>query len=583
MKLRRENRKAVPMRFLNQLREHYGHRRVDEGFRLLQANKHLIDACGPQQINGGVFLGHFCQWLFIGFQAPDRIVELIKRFPASCRENLPLRDYLYLRLADGYAALVQGNGELQIHHLQAALEIEDDIKQKELKVTANFWIAACLRRLGRYRDALEYVYRARDAATDAKYRESRAVIQVLESWIYFEQGNATEAERLLAEAEKVLLKTDDYADRGYVYFIYGRIARRRGQYYEALRFFQRSIDEYSHRYGQGRSVARCLVNMAFVKRLLALRTQTKMDWETARRRRGGPAKLNITADSRRNNEKVHITKLREQGFEHLAKAKELCTQLSDYIGLVNIHTTAGYLHLDNGDFDQANTESDAAYQIAQRKADRVLLARTRILQSAVERAKFEELLEEGPGSVRYAQLAEEFARDALQNAQGTQNERLLAQAYVTLGLALCMGAANNTDEIWQYSEQAAALLKPEDQDYLSAELATLKKKVGSITVADPLLGEWSQGLVGNKTFSQINREFATIIIPNVWEREGRRISRTAARLSISPKKVRKILQARGLLPPKKPHKAIEPKQLRQRSRMSPKEPVGSAGKLTTRA
>jgi hypothetical protein len=54
--------------------------------------------------------------------------------------------------------------------------------------------------------------------------------------------------------------------------------------------------------------------------------------------------------------------------------------------------------------------------------------------------------------------------------------------------------------------------------------------------------------MGDKTFAEINKQFATIMISSVWEREGRRISRTAARLCISPKKVRKIPRVRGLLP-----------------------------------
>jgi hypothetical protein len=38
-----------------------------------------------------------------------------------------------------------------------------------------------------------------------------------------------------------------------------------------------------------------------------------------------------------------------------------------------------------------------------------------------------------------------------------------------------------------------------------------------------------------------------VIIPKVWEREERKVSRVAARLAISPKKVRRILIAAGLL------------------------------------
>jgi DNA-binding NtrC family response regulator len=61
------------------------------------------------------------------------------------------------------------------------------------------------------------------------------------------------------------------------------------------------------------------------------------------------------------------------------------------------------------------------------------------------------------------------------------------------------------------------------------------------------LRAWSQGVVGEKTFRQISDEFAEIIIPKVWEAEDRKIARVASRLSISPKKVRRILQKVGLL------------------------------------
>ena len=55
------------------------------------------------------------------------------------------------------------------------------------------------------------------------------------------------------------------------------------------------------------------------------------------------------------------------------------------------------------------------------------------------------------------------------------------------------------------------------------------------------------GMVGDKTFQQITEEFAAIIIPKVWEVEGRKVSRVASRLSVSPKKVRRILIRAGLL------------------------------------
>ena len=44
----------------------------------------------------------------------------------------------------------------------------------------------------------------------------------------------------------------------------------------------------------------------------------------------------------------------------------------------------------------------------------------------------------------------------------------------------------------------------------------------------------------------MTEEFARIIIPKVWEREGRKVSKVAEKLSISPKKVRRILHSAGV-------------------------------------
>jgi DNA-binding NtrC family response regulator len=54
---------------------------------------------------------------------------------------------------------------------------------------------------------------------------------------------------------------------------------------------------------------------------------------------------------------------------------------------------------------------------------------------------------------------------------------------------------------------------------------------------------WSAGIVENKTFQEMTEEFARMVIPKVWEREGRKVSRVAEKLSISPKKVRRILHS----------------------------------------
>jgi DNA-binding NtrC family response regulator len=84
-------------------------------------------------------------------------------------------------------------------------------------------------------------------------------------------------------------------------------------------------------------------------------------------------------------------------------------------------------------------------------------------------------------------------------------------------------------------------------DTAKDDLVLLKSHIVEAAGIHDMLRAWSEGMVGAKTFQQLSEEFAEIVIPKVWEREGRKISRVAQSLSISPKKVRRILRNTGQL------------------------------------
>ena len=86
-----------------------------------------------------------------------------------------------------------------------------------------------------------------------------------------------------------------------------------------------------------------------------------------------------------------------------------------------------------------------------------------------------------------------------------------------------------------------------DYDDLGEQLQLLKQKLARRGSVDPVLRSWTQGITGDKTFQQMTEQFAELVIPRVWEKEGRKISRVARRLSISPKKVRRVLNRLGKL------------------------------------
>ena len=536
----------IPDRFLKQLREDIAWRRIDSGLRSLAAHQELVESCDLRQKNAAILVGYFAQWVDIGFSGRELLKRLLSRFSSACHEQLSLLEYAHLRMADGLMAMSEEEFGKAIKCFESVLALEEEISDKQMISIANFWMGRCLRRQGRYDDALGYVAKGRELALRLKYPKMAAVMRVLEGWIAFQEGRPEEAARILGEAEQELADTDDYVTLGNISSAYGRIARRQGNSAQALSRFEKAIEQYNKRDPYNRNLARSFVNIAFVKRLLALHLGNKVDREAAkfRKKRKGTAKSAAFPHLRGREQ---LARLREEAFEHLAKAREIYSRYDDHRGNGNVHVTFGYLKLDNGELDRAAGEAATAFRLGDEKKDSILKARARMLQSAVECAKFEEQIEEGSNRVPSSQLACEFAREALESAKHTQNRRLIAKGHIALGLALCLGFPEDPEAAQQCADGASALLKPAHQDYVWRELQDLKRKLRGAGNINATLREWSQGIVGNKSFQQVSEEFAAIVIPKVWRREGCKVARVAARLSISPKKVRRILKDQSLL------------------------------------
>jgi hypothetical protein len=181
------------------------------------------------------------------------------------------------------------------------------------------------------------------------------------------------------------------------------------------------------------------------------------------------------------------------------------------------------------------------------KNDHILIARAHILQAAIENAHVEEQTGEDIEVAAHANHARQYSEEAIDLAKATQHRRLLAGALIARG----MTAANDFFQDWEVARrcasEAAELIGPGENDYLVGDLTALKSKIMQGSGINDTLRSWSEGMVGDKTFQQISEEFAEIVIPKVWNREHRKISRVAERLSISPKKVRRILRNSGAL------------------------------------
>jgi len=214
-------------------------------------------------------------------------------------------------------------------------------------------------------------------------------------------------------------------------------------------------------------------------------------------------------------------------------------------GIGKVALNLGYLHLDRGDIERATPESAEAYRIGLQQADHILMARARILETAIENAHVEEQTGEDVDVAVHANRAREYSEEALKLAHGTQNLRLLAGACIARGITAANDFFQDWDEARKRAAEATSLIGPGENDHLVEDLSMLKSRIVQASGINDTLRGWSEGMLGNKTFQQISEEFAEIVIPKVWMREGKKISRVAERLSISPKKVRRILRNAG--------------------------------------
>jgi tetratricopeptide (TPR) repeat protein len=482
------------------------------------------------------------QWVDVGYKDPALLEKLLAKFPVETRQKLPLEAYLRIRMVEAFHALSTNNLDEAIATLTFVLNAEREFPDPHLLALIHFWKGRAHRKKGEYDLALQDIVAGRSlSAQFADGKMFTAVIQIQESWLLFQNGKRKEALRLLAEAESVLKATDYYVALGNIESARGRIVRRAGEYANALEHFHRAVEIYSSGDPTHPNLARALVNAAYVKRLLALQLRRRIDAK--------PHRSHFAGEGERHRGDLHSRYLQmcHQAIAQLKRAKEIYTLRSQTSGIGSVILNTGYLHMDRGDIQSAAQEGVEAYRLGYEKNDHILMARARILQASVENARVEEQLGEEEDIAIHAETAKKYCGEALDLAQHTQNRRLLASATIADG----MTAANDFFQAWELAKQraseAASLLGPGDSDSVLQDLSSLKTKIMQASGINDVLRSWSEGMVGDKTFQLISEEFAEIVIPKVWLREGKAVSRVAQRLSISPKKVRRILRNTGHL------------------------------------
>lgn len=525
---------------LKDLRTNLAMREVSSGIALLDQHEDLFTSLDPEKRNAAAFVGCVAQWVDIGYREPGLIEQLLARIPKEKRSQLPVSDYLQLRMAEGLLALLRDHPDDALRQFDVVLSMQEEIEDKEVVAIAHFWNARCHRKKGEYDEALKRAGVGRELAQALGYPKMAAVMRVLESWLLFQKGQYREAARILDQAETVLRSSDDHITLGNIYSAHGRMVRRQGHYQEALKHFGRAIEHFQKRNPQHRNLARTLANIAYVQRLVAVQIGKQIDAQ--RERRQGPKEA---LRGQKQSQLRQHEELRNSAFANLDLAEKIYRHHDHHHGIGSVFENRGLLYLDVGDLDNAGAQAAQAYELGKEVNDSILMARACLLQCEVENGKLEEEIEGSTQSWEHAQAARDYARQAVEAAKHTQNQRLLARAYIWRGLTSCHPDIHDIEDAKRCCELASSFLKAVDYDDLWEELQLLKQKVMPKGNIDPLLRAWSQGITGEETFQELTEQFAEIVIPKVWEKEERKVSRVAKRLSVSPKKVRRILARAG--------------------------------------
>ena len=530
-------------RFAEELRSALCHRDLDKGFQLLADSESDIRTIGPNTPGGAGLLLLIAQWVDVGYRDCRLLDALLQQFPRTCRGRLPIDEYTCLQMAEAFRDLAMHHVDSTITKLDTVLRTCSELPNASHEALAHFWMGRAHRKKGEYGPALKHIMKAREMAQGTHDQIFTAVIQIQESWLLFQKGMSKEALQMLERAESVLKSTDHYIALGNIESARGRIVRRTGDYAKALEYYTRAVEIYSRRDSRHVNVARTLVNMAYAQRLLALHLRKRID-TMAGRTRPDPSRRSIEP---RETILATYQALWRSAVDALNRAREIYRLHEHFDGIGKALLTLGYLHLDRGDIDSAWGEASQAYQIGRKQNDHILMARVRILEAAIENAHVEEQTGDDLDISVHANQARQYSEEALGLARETQNRPLLASALIARG----MTAANDFFQDWEtagrYASEATALIGPGENDHMVDDLARLKSRIVKSSGINDTLRGWSEGIVGNKTFQQITEEFAEIVIPKVWLRSDRKVSRVASALSVSPKKVRRILRNSGFI------------------------------------
>src|ERR1019366_5286335 len=453
--------------WLSRLDAHLSSRRVAEGFQLLDHHAGIIQSLRATEPDACSIIVRLAEWVDLGYRRESLLKSLIDLFSPEFRARLRTREFLELRMAEGFSAMHEEDLDRAIALLDFVLQADAELGDRRLAAIAHFWKGRAHRKKGEYDAAMRHVRSGREMMQAIYQFRLAAVIQIQESWLLFQEGKPEEARRMLDDAHAHLADTDDDLSLGNIESARGRMQQQAGRYAEALAHFDKAVELYGRRDPGHRNLARALVNAVTVKRLVALQLRKRIDARAGQGTAGGGS--GSAADMAR------YTQMCGEALKQLDRAGEIYVRQQYHGGIAAVLVSSGYLHLDGGNIELGE-DADVAV---------------------------------------YASRAREFAEEAIQWAELTENRRLIAEAYVARGMVYGNDFFLDWEGAKRCADQASTRLAADHPDHLWEDLMALRSRILRSSTIDETLRAWSEGILGDKTFQQVTEEFAEIVIPKV--------------------------------------------------------------------
>ncbi|MGA2648568.1 MAG: hypothetical protein ABSF15_28125 [Candidatus Sulfotelmatobacter sp.] len=552
----------ISRRLLRQLDEALAARQVEHGLGLLQKHGFAIRAISPRQANAASFVDCLARWIDMDFTLLEQVKRLLRKFSRDIRANLPMSDCLRLRLASGIVEMHAGRVDKAIDDLLYVLSSDKEIDDKNVLMIANYCMGRCYRNKGEYGKSGQYALAAAALASGKSLQKQRAVIQVLESWILFQQGKSAEALRLLRNAELQLKVTDDHVSMGNIYSFRARMARREGRREDALVLWEQAVAAYQQRPASvgHPNMARALSYMAHVELLKAHALQRGADKLRVSAHAGGPGKRRKELIEKERHDSIkRAQELRKKALIELDIAKAIYSKVGNRRGLGTCLLRYAFSYLDAGQFHEALASATDAYDLGD-DTDVLLMARSRIVQCMIEGEMCESEIDTEPRV--HADRARRYAAQAIDYSARTQNVELQARSHLAMGFAL-LNAPSNATEAASSHERAAALIKEARLYYLSEELEELWKRISDTTPLEGPLRKWLLAPHG-QSLDDLQKHIYRL----VWRYEKKSIKGVVRNLHVSRKKARSDLSKYGLSTPAEPAKRASRKETKASQKQS---------------